>query len=30
MTAFHSEAKLNRVFTGSMFWVVTRTNDCFY
>jgi hypothetical protein len=28
--AFQSEAKLDRVFTNSVFWVVTRTNDCFY
>lgn len=28
--AFYDEAKPNRVFTNSMFWVVTRTNDCFY
>lgn len=24
------EAKVDRVFTNSMFWVVTRTNNCFY
>jgi hypothetical protein len=28
--AFYEEAKVDRVFTNSMFWVVTRTNDCFY
>jgi alkylhydroperoxidase family enzyme len=28
--AFYDEAKPDRVFTNSMFWVVTRTNDCFY
>jgi hypothetical protein len=28
--AFYDEAKVDRVFTNSMFWVVTRTNDCFY
>jgi len=28
--AFYDEAKPNRVFTNSIFWVVTRTNDCFY
>ncbi len=28
--AFYEEAKPDRVFTNSMFWVVTRTNDCFY
>jgi|SRR5579883_117739 len=28
--AFYEEAKVDRVFTNSAFWVVTRTNDCFY
>ena len=28
--AFYDEAKVDRVFTNSAFWVVTRTNDCFY
>lgn len=27
---FQQEAKLNRVFAASLFWVVTRANDCFY
>ena len=27
---FYEEAKVDRVFTNSVFWVVTRTNDCFY
>jgi alkylhydroperoxidase family enzyme len=27
---FQQEAKLDRVFASSLFWVVTRTNDCFY
>jgi alkylhydroperoxidase family enzyme len=27
---YYDEAKVNRVFTNSVFWVVTRTNDCFY
>lgn len=27
---YYAEAKVDRVFTNSMFWVVTRTNDCFY
>jgi len=27
---FLEEAKVDRVFTNSMFWVVTRTNNCFY
>lgn len=30
LSAFYDEAKVDRVFTNSMFWVVTRTNDCFY
>ena len=30
LQAFYEEAKLDRVFTNSVFWVVTRTNDCFY
>lgn len=30
MNSFHREAKLDRVFTASMFWVITRTNTCFY
>src|SRR5205823_5052791 len=28
--AFYDESKPDRVFTNSVFWVVTRTNDCFY
>ena len=28
--AYYDEAKPDRVFTNSAFWVVTRTNDCFY
>lgn len=27
---YYDEAKVDRVFTNSVFWVVTRTNDCFY
>jgi alkylhydroperoxidase family enzyme len=27
---FQQEAKLNRVFSSSLFWVVTRSNECFY
>ncbi len=27
---FQQEAKLNRLFASSLFWVVTRSNDCFY
>jgi alkylhydroperoxidase family enzyme len=30
MNAFYEEAKADRLFTNSVFWVVTRTNDCFY
>lgn len=30
MNAFYEEAKVDRVFTNTTFWVVTRTNDCFY
>jgi hypothetical protein len=30
LAAFYEEAKPDRVFTNSVFWVVTRTNDCFY
>ena len=30
LNAFYEESKPDRVFTNSVFWVVTRTNDCFY
>lgn len=30
METFQEEAKLDEVFTHSVFWVVTRTSDCFY
>jgi len=30
LRAFQSEARLDRVFSNSLFWVVTRTNECFY
>lgn len=30
MGIFQQEAKFNRVFSNSYFWVVTRSNDCFY
>jgi alkylhydroperoxidase family enzyme len=30
LSAYYEEAKADRVFTNSVFWVVTRTNDCFY
>ena len=30
MGTFQQEAKFDRVFSNSYFWVVTRSNDCFY
>jgi alkylhydroperoxidase family enzyme len=30
MNAFGEEAQLDRVFSNTMFWVVTRSNECFY
>jgi hypothetical protein len=30
MYTFQEEAQLDRVFSNTIFWVVTRTNDCFY
>lgn len=27
---FQQEAKMDKVFSSSLFWVVTRANDCFY
>lgn len=30
MRTFQQEARLDRVFSNSLFWVITRTNDCFY
>jgi hypothetical protein len=30
MGTFQSEAKFDRVFSNSYFWVITRSNDCFY
>ncbi|HET6574591.1 MAG TPA: hypothetical protein VFG68_13365, partial [Fimbriiglobus sp.] len=30
MRTFQQEARFDRVFSGTYFWVVTRTNDCFY
>ena len=27
---FQQESKFNRVFSSSLFWVVTRSNECFY
>jgi alkylhydroperoxidase family enzyme len=30
MSAMGEESSLDRVFSNTLFWVVTRTNDCFY
>jgi alkylhydroperoxidase family enzyme len=30
LRAFYLEAMPDRVFTNSMFWVITRSNECFY
>ncbi len=30
MGTFQKEAKLDPVFSNSMFWVITRSNECFY
>lgn len=30
MRTFRRESELDRVFSNSMFWVVTRANECFY
>jgi hypothetical protein len=30
MGAFREEAGLDRVFANTMFWVITRSNECFY
>lgn len=30
MGTFQRESQLDRVFSNSVFWVITRTNDCFY
>ena len=30
MRTFQQESKLDRVFANSMFWVITRSNECFY
>jgi alkylhydroperoxidase family enzyme len=30
MGVFQRESKLDRVFSNSFFWVVTRSNECFY
>jgi hypothetical protein len=30
MQTYYSESKIDRVFANSVFWVVTRSNECFY
>lgn len=30
METFEREARLDQVLASSLFWVVTRTDDCFY
>jgi len=30
MAAMGEESSLDRVFSQTLFWVITRTNDCFY
>lgn len=30
MRTFQQEARFDRVFSNTYFWVITRTNDCFY
>jgi alkylhydroperoxidase family enzyme len=30
MDAFREESKLDRVFSNTLFWIVTRNNQCFY
>lgn len=30
MSTFQAEAKFNRVFSNTFFWVITRSNECFY
>jgi alkylhydroperoxidase family enzyme len=30
MRTFQQESKLDRVFANSVFWVITRSNECFY
>jgi hypothetical protein len=30
MNTFHQESRLDRVFANSYFWVITRSNECFY
>jgi alkylhydroperoxidase family enzyme len=30
MRTFQQEAKLDKVFANSVFWVITRSNECFY
>ena len=30
MQTYYSESKIDRVFSNSVFWVITRSNECFY
>jgi hypothetical protein len=30
MQAFREESNLDRVFANTYFWVITRSNECFY
>jgi hypothetical protein len=30
MRLFHQEARMDRVFGNTYFWVITRSNECFY
>jgi alkylhydroperoxidase family enzyme len=30
MSSFENEAKQNQVFSNTVFWIVTRSNECFY
>src|SRR5262249_30013841 len=30
MRTFYQEAKMDRVFANTYFWVITRSNECFY
>jgi hypothetical protein len=30
LAEYRADSQMNRVFGSTMFWVVTRANDCFY
>ena len=30
MNTYNAEAKIDRVFENTVFWIVTRSNRCFY